>query len=252
MQILQSNARRFNDIVHANSWIGDYVQPHLENILALAEQNKIPIIATVPVVAVGELPNKFLIPSWRVGWIMVHYRYNVLRDVRTAYLKVSQNILGANSLVQVRYVFSSCCDLDKEAALKFIVVTLHQSVIPDILTPAAGSAEEQSLVDFKRYFATLAENAQLLIVTLSKIPGLEVFVPQGSMYAMYVKVQTDVLTTINDDFDFTQKLLEEESVFVLPRQCFGMTNYFRIGFSAPHDVLRDAYNHFAEFCRRHE
>ncbi|KAI9916819.1 hypothetical protein PsorP6_016924 [Peronosclerospora sorghi] len=41
------------------------------------------------------------------------------------------------------------------------------------------------------------------------------------MYAM-VKVQTDVLTTINDDFNFTQKLLEEESVFVLPGQ---VTNY---------------------------
>ncbi|KAI9923068.1 hypothetical protein PsorP6_001223 [Peronosclerospora sorghi] len=37
------------------------------------------------------------------------------------------------------------------------------------------------------------------------------------MYVM-VKVQTDVLTTINGDFDFTQKLLEEESVFVLPGQ----------------------------------
>ncbi|KAI9911737.1 hypothetical protein PsorP6_008775 [Peronosclerospora sorghi] len=69
-----------------------------------------------------------------------------------------------------------------EAALKFIVATLHQSVIPDILTPAAASAEEQSLVDFKkRYFATLAENAQFTIETLSKIPGLDVVVPQGSI-----------------------------------------------------------------------
>ncbi|KAI9912406.1 hypothetical protein PsorP6_005473 [Peronosclerospora sorghi] len=211
---------------------------------------------TFPVVA-------FLIPGWRVGWIMVHDRYNVLRDARTAYLKLSQNILGANSLVQVRYVSSSCCDLDKEAALTFIVVTLHQSVIHDIITPAAGYAEEQSLVDFKkRYFATLAENAQFTIETLSKILGLEVIVPQGAMYAI-VKVQTDILTTNNDDFNFTQKLLEEESVFVLPVQvtnyhvnraivCFGMTSYFRIVFSAPHDALRDAYNHLVEFCRRHE
>ncbi|KAI9917608.1 hypothetical protein PsorP6_013145 [Peronosclerospora sorghi] len=191
-----------------------YSKPHLENILALAEQNKIPIIAdeiygdmvfgsnvffpiatltkTVPVVAVGGLAKQFLIPGWRVGWIMVHDRNHVLRDVRTAYFKLSQNILGANSLVQ--------------------------SVIPDLLTPAPGSAEEQSLVHFKtRYFATLAENAQFTIDTLSKIPGLEVVVPQGAMYAM-VKVQTDVLTTIHDDFDFTQKLLEEESVFVLPGQ----------------------------------
>ncbi|KAI9915646.1 hypothetical protein PsorP6_007096 [Peronosclerospora sorghi] len=79
-----------------------------------------------------------------------------------------------------------------------------------------------SLVDYKkRYFATLDENAHFTIETLSKIPGLEVVVPQGAMYDM-VKVQTDVLTTINDDFNFMQKLLEEESVFVLPGQ---VTNY---------------------------
>ncbi|KAI9918577.1 hypothetical protein PsorP6_011451 [Peronosclerospora sorghi] len=71
------------------------------------------------------------------------------------------------------------------------------------------------------------------------------------MYAM-VKDQTDVLTTINDDLDFTQELLEEKFVFVLPGECFGMTNYFRIVLSTPHDVLPDAYNHLAEFCRRHE
>jgi aspartate/methionine/tyrosine aminotransferase len=37
------------------------------------------------------------------------------------------------------------------------------------------------------------------------------------MYVM-VEVDTTVLTGIKDDFDFTQKLLDEESVFVLPGQ----------------------------------
>ncbi|KUF84373.1 Tyrosine aminotransferase [Phytophthora nicotianae] len=225
-----------------------YSKPHLEAILALAELNKIPIIAdeiygdmvfgsnvffpmaaltkTVPVVAVGGLAKQFLIPGWRVGWVMVHDRNSILKDVRTAYFKLSQNILGANSLVQ--------------------------SAIPDLLTPVPGSAEEQSLVNFKkRYFATLEDNATFTIDTLAKIPGLEVVVPQGAMYAM-VKVQTEVLTKIKDDFDFTQKLLDEESVFVLPGQCFGMTNYFRIVFSAPHEVLADAYTRVAEFCRRYQ
>ncbi|EEY65896.1 tyrosine aminotransferase, putative [Phytophthora infestans T30-4] len=225
-----------------------YSKTHLEAILALAEANKIPIIAdeiygdmvfgsnvffpiatltkTVPVVAVGGLAKQFLIPGWRVGWVMVHDRNDILKDVRTAYFKLSQNILGANSLVQ--------------------------STIPDLLTPVPGSAEEQSLVDFKkRYFATLEDNAKFTIDTLAKIPGLAVAVPQGAMYAM-VKVQTEVLTKIKDDFDFTQKLLDEESVFVLPGQCFGMTNYFRIVFSAPHEVLADAYTRVSEFCRRHQ
>eukprot|EP00644_Phytophthora_capsici_P002163 jgi/Phyca11/8289/fgenesh1_pm.PHYCAscaffold_27_\ len=225
-----------------------YSKPHLEKILALADSNKIPIIAdeiygdmvfgsnvffpiasltkTVPVVAVGGLAKQFLIPGWRVGWVMVHDRNDILKDVRTAYFKLSQNILGANSLVQ--------------------------SAIPDLLTPVPGSAEEQSLIEFKkRYFATLEDNAKFTIEALARIPGLEVVVPQGAMYAM-VKVQTNVLTKIKDDFDLTQKLLDEESVFVLPGQCFGMTNYFRIVFSAPHEVLADAYTRLANFCQRHQ
>ncbi|RLN96464.1 hypothetical protein BBJ28_00010022 [Nothophytophthora sp. Chile5] len=181
---------------------------------------------TVPVVAVGGLAKQFLIPGWRVGWVMVHDRNEILKDVRAAYFKLSQNILGANSLVQ--------------------------SSIPDLLTPIPGSAEEQSLVAFKkRYFATLEENCKFTIDALSKIPGLKVVVPQGAMYAM-VKVQTDILTKIKDDFDLTQKLLDEESVFVLPGQCFGMTNYFRIVFSAPREVLDDAYSRLAGFCERHQ
>lgn len=31
-----------------------------------------------------------------------------------------------------------------------------------------------------------------------------------------------------------------------------MTNYFRIVFSAPHEVLRDAYARIASFCQRHQ
>ncbi|KAG6609535.1 tyrosine aminotransferase [Phytophthora cinnamomi] len=224
-----------------------YSKLHLEKILALAELNKIPIIAdeiygdmvfgsnvffpvatlskSVPVVTVGGLAKQFLIPGWRVGWVIVSDRSNILKDVRTAYLKLSRSTLGANSLVQ--------------------------SVIPDLLTPAPGSAEAQSLVDFKkRYFATLEDNAKFTVDTISAIPGLEVVAPQGAMYAM-VKVHTDILTQINDDLDLTQKLLDEESVFVLPGQCFGMNNYFRIVFSAPHDVLADAYARLADFCRRH-
>uniref|UniRef100_A0AAV1V364 Tyrosine aminotransferase n=1 Tax=Peronospora matthiolae TaxID=2874970 RepID=A0AAV1V364_9STRA len=225
-----------------------FSKSHSEKILEIAELNKIPIITdeiygdmvfghnsffpmatlttTVPVVAVGGLAKQFLIPGWRVGWITVHDRNNVLDDVRTAYFKLSQNILGANSLVQ--------------------------SAIPDLLTPVPGSVEEQSLAAFKkRFFATLHDNAKYTIDALSKIPGLEVVVPQGAMYAM-VKIQTDVLTKIKDDLDFTQKLLDEESVFVLPGQCFGMTAYFRIVFSAPHEVLADAYTRLEDFCHRHQ
>ncbi|OWZ24324.1 Tyrosine aminotransferase [Phytophthora megakarya] len=222
-----------------------YSKSHLEKILALAELTVIAdeiygdmvfgtnaffpmatLTKTVPIVSVGGLAKQFLIPGWRVGWIMINDCNNILKEVRTAYLKLSRMTLGANSLVQ--------------------------SAIPNILTPVPGSAEEQSLVKFKKgYFTTLEDNAQFIADALTKVPGLEVVVPQGAMYAM-VRIDTSILTKIKDDFEFTQKLLDEESVFVLPGQCFGMTNYFRIVFSAPHEVLADAYTRMANFCHRHQ
>lgn len=147
---------------------------------------------TVPVISCGGLAKHYLIPGWRVGWITVNDRNDVLKDVRTAYFKLSQLILGANSLVQ--------------------------SAIPDLLTPVPGSAEANSLAEFKaHYFSTLEKNSKFTTDALSRIPGLKVVVPQGAMYVM-VGVDTSVLTGIKDDFDFTQKLLDEESVFVLPGQ----------------------------------
>lgn len=174
-----------------------YSKPHLEDILTLAQSNKVPIIAdeiygdmvfgsnffypmatltkTVPVIAVGGLAKQFLVPGWRVGWIMVHDRNEILTNVRTAYFKLSQNILGANSLVQ--------------------------STIPDLLTPVPGSAEDESLRAFKKqYFATLEANARFTLDTLAKISGIKVVVPQGAMYAM-VKIQTEILTQVDDDLE---------------------------------------------------
>jgi tyrosine aminotransferase len=147
---------------------------------------------TVPIVSVGGLAKQFLIPGWRVGWILVHDRQEILKDIRTAYFKLSQLILGANSLVQ--------------------------SAIPDLLTPVLGSAEANSLASFKKeYFHTLEQNAKFTTEKLAQIPGLKVVIPQGAMYVM-VQMDPSILKSIKDDCDFTQKLLDEESVFVLPGQ----------------------------------
>lgn len=223
-----------------------YQKSHLEKILFLADHHKLPIIAdeiygdmvfdqnifhplatltkTVPVIAVGGLAKQYLVPGWRVGWIMLHDRNDTLKDVRTAYFKLSQLILGANSLIQ--------------------------SVIPAVLTPTHGSTEEASLIQFNQdYMSILQTNASFTLVSLQHIHGLTVVVPQGAMYVM-VKIDTTKLD-LADDFEFTQMLLDEESVFVLPGQCFGMKNYFRVVFSAPKDKLNIAYNRIASFCERH-
>ena len=73
-----------------------YSKQHLLDILAVAEKHNLPIIAdeiynglvfkgqhtypiaslskNVPVLSCGGLGKKYLIPGWRVGWILIHDR----------------------------------------------------------------------------------------------------------------------------------------------------------------------------------
>eukprot|EP00618_Florenciella_parvula_P036621 CAMPEP_0119494578 /NCGR_PEP_ID=MMETSP1344-20130328/18478_1 /TAXON_ID=236787 /ORGANISM="Florenciella parvula, Strain CCMP2471" /LENGTH=335 /DNA_ID=CAMNT_0007530085 /DNA_START=18 /DNA_END=1022 /DNA_ORIENTATION=+ len=97
---------------------------NLREILAIAEKYKLLIISdeiygtmtftgheftpiaalttTVPVLAVGGMAKMFCVPGWRVGWIMVIDRNNVLTEggMRQGLMNLSQLILGANALVQ--------------------------------------------------------------------------------------------------------------------------------------------------------
>lgn len=38
--------------------------------------------STVPVLSVGGLAKEFLVPGWRVGWVMVHDKNGVFEEVR--------------------------------------------------------------------------------------------------------------------------------------------------------------------------
>jgi hypothetical protein len=51
------------------------------------------------------------------------------------------------------------------------------------------------------------------------IPGLEITPPQGAMYAM-VRIKHEEFADIADDAAFTQLLLNEQNVMVLPGSCF--------------------------------
>ena len=75
-----------------------FSKQHLLDILAVAEKHSLPIIAdeiyadlvfkgqhsypiaslskNVPVLSCGGLAKKYLVPGWRVGWILIHDRNN--------------------------------------------------------------------------------------------------------------------------------------------------------------------------------
>jgi len=100
-----------------------YSKAHLRAILGVAERHKVPIIADeiydyfsfagstkfvpiasltdmVPVLAAGGLTKRYLVPGWRLGWITIHDRHGALAEVRQGLKRLSQRIIGANTLVQ--------------------------------------------------------------------------------------------------------------------------------------------------------
>jgi len=213
---------------------------HLKQILAIAEEYKVPIIAdeiydnfvfpgqtyvpiaslttTVPVLSCGGLTKRFLVPGWRMGWIIIYDRNQVFdQEVRKGLMCMSQRIIGSNTLVQ--------------------------GALPTILKNTPKSF-------FDHTIAVIKKNADLAFRKLRNVPGLMPVMPQGAMYMM-VKVDMTRFPGISSDLQFVERLVSEESVFCLPGRCFNYPNYIRIVLTVPGPLLEEACNRIHEFCSTH-
>jgi len=236
-----------------------YSEEHLMQIVKLAEKWNVPIIAdeiygdlvfgnnvfhpmanvasklgyTVPIITASGLGKQYLIPGWRLGWLIFQdSRHGSIHDVKKGAQRLAQVVLGASRLAQV--------------------------VIPAVLDPSAES-DVAAIAQWKEHLYTQVENqAALLCGLLKECQGLEVIHPQGAMYAM-IKIHAHLFDEdIYDDVSFMKLLLEEENIVVLPGRAFGMgqeeerdTPVFRVVFCAPEDVLRCASERISSFCSRH-
>lgn len=99
-----------------------FSKSHIKNILNIAEKYYVPVIAdeiyehfvfsgtdyhsfsslskNVPVLSCGGLTKRFVVPGWRLGWIVIHDRNDVLKGIRRGLSNLSQRLLGANTVVQ--------------------------------------------------------------------------------------------------------------------------------------------------------
>lgn len=100
-----------------------YNKEHLNEILDIASRNCVPIIADeiyehfvfanfeytalsslsedVPILTCGGLTKRFLVPGWRMGWVIIHDRQGIFgKQVRKGLANLSQRILGPNTIVQ--------------------------------------------------------------------------------------------------------------------------------------------------------
>jgi tyrosine aminotransferase len=216
-----------------------YSSDHLTEILKIAEKHHIPIIAdeiyadmvfkgkvfvsmaqlstSVPILSVGGLAKRFLVPGWRLGWILIHDPIQAFPEVKEGLLKLSTVILGPNTLIQ--------------------------SIIPEILFHTPDSFFSETL-------DTLEENANFLVRKISQIPGLRPIKPHGAMYMM-ITIDLSKFKDIVDDVEFCQKLLQEEHLSILPGRVFSTKDCVRVVISPPISTLEPACARLEHFCQRH-
>ena len=169
------------------------------------------------VLTVGGTAKRYLVPGWRLGWTLLHDPLGKAAEIRAGLSRASQLIMGPCVLIQ--------------------------GALPDMLT----EVPEQFYRDTMKL---LEENARVVVDALKEAPGLRVIEPQGAFYAL-VGIDTDVVD-VEDDVDFGQRLVTEQSVFALPASIFGAKNYVRIVLCPPADKLREACARMVEFCKAHQ
>jgi len=227
----------------------NFTVEHVKAIAAVARKHGLPIIADeiyagcvftgtfspahicsgdVPVISLGGLAKEFVVPGWRIGWLVVHDKgTGRLKELAQGIRSLSQIILGGCSLIQ--------------------------GAIPQLLCPAPNSAEQRSLQIFSDCCKNiLRENVTLCMRLLADNRVLDVIEPQGAMYAL-LRINTQYLTSgeIPNDEEFARLLLLEQNVFILPGKCFSVDNFVRLVICCPNEKVIDACERLNEFCHKH-
>ncbi|CAD6190216.1 unnamed protein product [Caenorhabditis auriculariae] len=213
-----------------------FTKEHLQEILRVAHKHRLVIIADeiygdlvyngaefhpiatlspkVPVLTCDGIAKRWMVPGWRLGWVIVHDRYKVLSQIKLGMVALSQKIVGPCALVQ--------------------------GALPKILkdTPEEYFVYTRNVIQ---------ENANAIAEVLEVVPGLTAIKPQGAMYMM---IGVDK-ATYGDDVGFCQALIREESVFCLPGQAFSAPGYFRIVLTSNLAEMREAAERIRDYCLRH-
>ncbi|KAF5458482.1 hypothetical protein F2P56_022507 [Juglans regia] len=174
----------------------------------------------VPVITLGSISKRWLVPGWRLGWLVTCDPNGILRK-----LGVVECIVG-------------CIEMTSDPT------TFIQGAIPHILEK---SGEEF----FSKTIDTLRVAACTCYDRIKEIPCIICpNKPEGSMFVM-VKLNISSLEDINDDVEFCLKLAKEESVIVLPGTAVGMRNWLRVTFAIDLSTLEDGLERIKGFCQRH-
>lgn len=102
----------------------------------------------VPIITCDGIAKRYLVPGWRLGWLIIHDRFGVLSEIKKGIVALSQKIVGPCALVQ--------------GALPRILKETPQSYFDNIKD-------------------VISVNANIVYSILSRVPGLKPLRPQGAM-----------------------------------------------------------------------
>jgi aspartate aminotransferase len=125
---------------------------------------------------------------------------------------------------------------------------------PSSISQAAATAALNGPQDFIATHNEIFQRRRNLVVSmLNDCPGIRCAMPDGAFYVYPNCAGTLGRTTasgiqINNDFDFSEALLKEQQVAVVPGQAFGLSPYFRISYATSDEALAKACERIKRFC----
>uniref|UniRef100_A0A0D9XT23 Aminotransferase class I/classII large domain-containing protein n=1 Tax=Leersia perrieri TaxID=77586 RepID=A0A0D9XT23_9ORYZ len=176
--------------------------------------------SVVPVLTLGSISKRWVVPGWRLGWI------------------VTNDPNGVFQMTKVVESIKSYLDISCDPA------TFVQGAIPQLLENTKGEFFEKT-IDVLRQTADIC---------WEKLKGISCITcpskPEGSMFVM-AKLDLSCLQGIKDDMDFCCQLAKEELVVILPGCALGYKNWLRITFAIEPSSLEDGIERLKSFCLRH-
>ena len=155
-------------------------------------------------VVLNGVSKAYAMTGWRIGYAAGHI-----------------DIIGAMKKIQSQST-SCTCSIAQSAA------------------KAALEGGEKEISDMVNEYETRSE---FLHKELNKIKGINYKKPEGSFYA-FVNVDGVInrISSINDDFELAEYLLNKAGVAVVPGTAFGSPNHIRISFATSLENLKKAVN----------
>ena len=219
-----------------------YSRAHLQKILNIAEKYKIPILAdeiyedmvfsdvefvplatltkTVPIIKLGGLSKYYMVPGWRLGWLVFYDRNGYLENIVDGVQILQQILLHAPTFIQ--------------------------AALPDIIEKTPRDYMRNEIMPF------IQKNHDYLYKELKKLKRfLRPIEAQGTIY-MLILLNFDSFNNIKDEMDFCKKLQLEENLYFMPGSSFCFKDAIRFVTCGSIDLYVEAIIRLTEFCYRHE